>query len=240
MPTYDLSSVEALLREPAVLYALAAGFASGLLVALLLRVLFGGRGRTATLPTQTQLGAQRPEAATPQALTQTQAEVPVEPAWVPAPVPAQVASPEPEPEEPEPEPAQLEAAKLHAAQPESALQLLGLLQREGRLLDFLQEDLAGYTDEQVGSAARGVHDRCKRALDAHLKLERIRSEDEGSRVTVPKGFVAGEIRLVGNVAGEPPFVGELTHAGWRVAHIELPKLSDGHDVHVVAPAEVEL
>jgi hypothetical protein len=255
MPTYDLSSIEALLREPAVLYALAAGFASGLLVALLLRVLFGGRGRTATLPaelpTQTQFGAQRPEAATPQALTQTQAEVPVEPAWVPAPVPAKVASPEPEPEEPEPEaeelepepepePAQLEAAKLHAAQPESALQLLGLLQREGRLLDFLQEDIASYTDEQVGSAARGVHDRCKRALDAHLKLERIRSEDEGSRVTVPKGFVAGEIRLVGNVAGEPPFVGELTHAGWRVAHIELPKLSDGHDVHVVAPAEVEL
>lgn len=133
-----------------------------------------------------------------------------------------------------------EPPKLHAAPTEAALQLLGLLQREGRLMDFLQEDMAAYTDAQVGAAARVVHDQCKRALDAHLKLERIRTEDEGTRVSVPKGFSPAEIRLLGNVAGEPPFSGALTHAGWRVAHIELPKLSDGHDVRVIAPAEVEL
>lgn len=130
--------------------------------------------------------------------------------------------------------------KLHEAVPEAALQLLGLLQREGRLMDFLQEDMAAYTDAQVGAAARVVHDQCKKALDAHLKLERIRNENEGSRVSVPKDFSPSEIRLLGNVAGEPPFTGELMHAGWRVAHIELPKLSDGHDVRVIAPAEVEL
>jgi hypothetical protein len=129
---------------------------------------------------------------------------------------------------------------LHEALPEAALQLLGLLQREARLMDFLQEDMAAYTDAQVGAAARVVHDQCKKALDAHLTLERIRDENEGSRVSVPKDFSPSEIRLLGNVAGEPPFTGELTHAGWRVAHIELPKLSAGHDVRVIAPAEVEL
>jgi hypothetical protein len=146
----------------------------------------------------------------------------------------------PAPPEPAPAVAQPESAKLHLAQTDAALQLLGLLQREARLLDFVQEDMAGYTDAEIGAAARVVHDQCKRTLDAHLKLERIRHEEEGSTVSVPKGFLPSEIRLVGNVAGEPPFKGALNHAGWRVASIELPKLTDGHDVHVLAPAEVEL
>jgi hypothetical protein len=142
---------------------------------------------------------------------------------------------QPAPAPPAPPPPQLREAPA-----EAALQLLGLLQREGRLMDFLQEDMGAYTDAQVGAAARVVHDQCKRALDSHLSLERIRSEEEGARVSVPKGFSPSEIRLLGNVSGEPPFSGALTHAGWRVARIELPKLSDGHDVHIIAPAEVEL
>jgi hypothetical protein len=145
--------------------------------------------------------------------------------------------------DPQPEPVPVPPAappQLHEAPAEAALQLLGLLQREGRLMDFLQEDMAGYTDAQVGAAARVVHDQCKRALDAHLHLERIRNEEEGSRIQVQKGFSPSEIRLLGNISGEPPWSGALTHAGWRVARIELPKLSDGHDVHVIAPAEVEL
>ena len=85
-----------------------------------------------------------------------------------------------------------------------------------------------------------VHDQCKRALDSHVKLARIRTEEEGTRVQVPKGFSPNEIRLMGSVAGEPPFNGALAHAGWRVLSIELPQLSEGHDVRVIAPAEVEL
>ena len=142
--------------------------------------------------------------------------------------------------EPQPVPAPPAPPQLHEAPAEAALQLLGLLQREGRLMDVLQEDMSAYTDAQVGAAARVVHDQCKRALDSHLSLERIRNEEEGTRVSVPKGFSPSEIRLLGNVSGEPPFNGALTHAGWRVARIELPKLSDGHDVHIIAPAEVEL
>jgi hypothetical protein len=145
--------------------------------------------------------------------------------------------------EPAPEksaPAAAPAPALRELPSQAALQLLGLLQREGRLIDFLQEDIGGYSDAQIGAAARVVHDQCKKALLSHIKLERIRSEAEGARVTVAQGFSASEIRLVGNVSGEPPFTGALTHAGWRAASIELPKLTEGHDVHVIAPAEVEL
>ena len=132
------------------------------------------------------------------------------------------------------------AAALRELPSQSALQLLGLLQREGRLVDFLQEEITGYSDAQVGQVARVVHDQCRKALLSHVSLERIRSEEEGQRITLPSGFSASEVRLVGQVAGEPPFTGALTHAGWRAAKIELPKLSEGHDVYVIAPAEVEL
>lgn len=147
------------------------------------------------------------------------------------------APPTPEPEPPPPQP---EAPKLREAPTDSALQLLGLLQREGRLVDFLLEDMSGYADADIGAAARVVHDQCRKAVEAHVKLERIRTEAEGSRVSIPPGFSASEVRLTGQVTGSPPFAGTLTHAGWRAVSIELPKLSDGHDVRVIAPAEVEL
>jgi hypothetical protein len=122
----------------------------------------------------------------------------------------------------------------------AALQLLALLQREGRLVDFLQEDVSAYSDADIGAAARVVHDDCKRALDGCIELVPVRSESEGHSVTLPVGFTAGEVRLTGNVVGEPPFSGTLTHRGWRAASIELPKVTEGHDVHVILPAEVKL
>ncbi|MFT3927211.1 MAG: DUF2760 domain-containing protein [Myxococcales bacterium] len=133
-----------------------------------------------------------------------------------------------------------EAPKLRSAPTDSALQLLGLLQREGRLIDFVQEDVANFSDAEIGAAARVVHESVRKALKNHLELERVRGENEGSRVSVPKGFSANEVRLTGNVVGEAPFQGTLTHAGWRVKRIELPQLSDGADLKVLAPAEVEL
>ncbi len=150
-------------------------------------------------------------------------------------------SAEPSPQQPDaPKSAAPEAPKLREAQTDAALQLLGLLQREGRLVDFLSEDVSNYSDQDIGAAARVVHDQCKKALDSHLSIERIRNEAEGSRVSIPKGFSAQEIRLIGNVLGEAPFSGSLSHAGWRVKKIDLPKLAEGHDVSVLAPAEVEL
>jgi hypothetical protein len=133
-----------------------------------------------------------------------------------------------------------EPPKLREVPTDGALQLLGLLQREGRLIDFLQEDVSNYSDAEIGAAARVVHASVNKALAAHVALERVRGEAEGSRISVPSGFSAHEIRLTGNVVGEAPFSGTLAHAGWRAVNIELPKLSPGYDVRVLAPAEVEL
>ncbi len=124
--------------------------------------------------------------------------------------------------------------------PDAALQLLGILQREGRFVDFLEEDVSGFSDADVGAAARVVHDGCRKALHEHFDLEPIRAEEEGTKVTIPEGFDAAAIRLTGNVVGEPPFTGSLQHKGWRIVKVELPKLTEEHEVTVVTPAEVEL
>jgi Domain of unknown function (DUF2760) len=124
--------------------------------------------------------------------------------------------------------------------PVQALQLLSLLQREGRLVDFLQQDIASFPDADVGAAARVVHDGCRRALLAHATIEPVRSETEGARVVLAAGFAADELKLTGEVGGEPPYRGVLRHRGWRATRLELPQIVGGHDAHVLAPAEVEL
>jgi len=124
--------------------------------------------------------------------------------------------------------------------PESALQFLGLLQQEARLIDFVQEEIGAYSDEEVGAAARVVHEGSKKAINEYFTLSPIRTEDEESRVTLAEGFNASEVRLTGNVVGSAPFTGTLIHRGWRVAAVNLPKLSAGHDTTIVAAAEVEL
>jgi hypothetical protein len=139
-----------------------------------------------------------------------------------------------------PAPAAAEPVALRETAPESALQLLGLLQQEGRFVDFLQENVSAYSDTDIGAAARVIHEGCRRALREHLRIEPVRTEAEGSRLTLEEGFNAGTVRLTGNVVGKPPFTGTLMHRGWQVAEFKLPKLATGHDVHILAPAEVEL
>jgi hypothetical protein len=120
------------------------------------------------------------------------------------------------------------------------LQLLGLLQREARFIDFIEEEIAGFSDADIGAAARLVHDGCRRALREHFTIRPVREEAEGSRVTLPEGFDATSIRLTGNVVGKPPFNGSISHRGWRVEEVRLPKLTESHDTTVIAPAEVEI
>lgn len=131
-------------------------------------------------------------------------------------------------------------APLREAAPDAALQLLGLLQREARFVDFIQEDIAVYADAEVGAAARLVHDGCRKVLSDNFTIQPIREEAEGSRVTLPEGFDAARIRITGNVVGQPPFHGSITHRGWQVVDIRLPKLAGSHDAGIVAAAEVEL
>lgn len=124
--------------------------------------------------------------------------------------------------------------------PEAALQLLGLLQREARFIDFVQEDVAAYSDADIGAAARVVHEGCRKVLGEHFSIEPVRTEPEGSRITLPEGFDAAAVRLTGKVVGKPPFTGSLGHRGWRVTDTRLPKLAEGHNPSVIAQAEVEL
>lgn len=121
-----------------------------------------------------------------------------------------------------------------------AAQTMGLFQAEGRLLDFLAEDIAGYSDEEVGQVVREVHRGCKKALSDHFTLQPVRPEDEEADVTVGAGFDPGEIQLVGNVVGKPPFTGTLRHAGYRATEVRLPRIRTGPSAKVLVPAEVEL
>ena len=123
---------------------------------------------------------------------------------------------------------------------EAALQLLGMLQREARLIDFVEEDIAAYSDADVGGAARLVHAGCRKVLREHFSIEPVRADAEGSRVTLADGFDAAAIRLTGNVVGKPPFTGTISHRGWRVIEARLPKLAEHHDATIIAQAEVEL
>ena len=141
-----------------------------------------------------------------------------------------------------PAPEVLAEASAHGLEsdPTPALQLLAILQREGRFLDFLKEDVTVYSDAEVGAAARVVHQGCKRGLADYVELEPVRAEAEGEPVTLQAGFDAACTRVTGNLVGEPPFRGTLAHHGWRVIKIRLPRLVKGHDARVVAPAEVEV
>lgn len=129
---------------------------------------------------------------------------------------------------------------LKEATPDAALQLLGLLQKEARFIDFIKEDISAYGDADVGIAARVVHEGCNRAINEHFSLAPVRSEQEGAKLTLPQGFDAASVRLTGNIVGTAPFTGTLVHKGWKVTDVRLPKLTQGHNAHIVAPAEVEL
>jgi hypothetical protein len=124
--------------------------------------------------------------------------------------------------------------------PTPALQLLSLFQREGRLVDFLQQDIAAFPDADVGAAARVVHDGCRKALRDHVTIEPVRKEDEGARVVLNPGFAPDEVKLTGGVGGQPPYAGVLRHRGWRATRLDLPTVVGDHDARVLAPAEVEL
>jgi hypothetical protein len=138
---------------------------------------------------------------------------------------------EPKPSKPAPKPAE---------PPDRAIQMLALLQRDGRLVDFFSEDISPYSDEQVGAAVRAVHEGCRQALDRYLTLEPVLDSEEGKPVTVQAGFDPAAIKLIGNVGPTPPFRGLLRHRGWKVTRADLPPLPDGTGRTVVAPGEVEI
>jgi len=151
--------------------------------------------------------------------------------------------PEAAPVAPTPAPVPTPAAApvmLKEATPDAALQLLALLQREARLIDFTQENLGSHADADIGAAARVVHEGCAKVMREYFTIEAVRQEAEGSRIVLQEGFDSAQVRLTGNVVGSAPFTGTLSHRGWRASSVRLPKLSEQHDAAILAPAEVEL
>ncbi len=122
----------------------------------------------------------------------------------------------------------------------AVVQLLGLLQREGRLIDFLQEDIEPYDDAQIGAAVREVHRGCRAALMDTLELKPVLDAGEGSEVEIEEDFDPTKIRLIGNLHGEPPYKGVIRHGGWRFTKLNLPKWTGKEKSDVIAPAEVEI
>jgi uncharacterized protein DUF2760 len=134
------------------------------------------------------------------------------------------------------------AAPVTARADVEIVSFLAMLQEQGRLVDFLMDDINAYSDARVGAAARVVHAGCKRVLQDHFGIHPLRTEDEGSTVQLPIGYRADEYRLVGKIAGQAPFSGVLVHRGWKTDMVKLPKLlpSAHGQLPTIAPAEVEL
>lgn len=137
--------------------------------------------------------------------------------------------------EPKPVPAPKQVAGVEA------LALLAALQRESRLIDLLKDDIAGYTDAQIGAAMRDVHRGASSVIERVFALRPVVESPENSDVTVPAGYDAARYRLVGAVAGQPPFNGRLCHHGWQATRTQLPShTGSAESATIVAPAEVEL
>jgi hypothetical protein len=120
------------------------------------------------------------------------------------------------------------------------MHLLVVLQREGRLLDFFQEDLDMYEDDQIGAAVRDIHGSCRKIIKKNLAMEPIIAGSEGEEIEVNTGFDPDAIKLTGRVTGQPPFTGIIRHKGWRARKLDLPDLTAAKDPGIISPAEVEI
>jgi len=122
---------------------------------------------------------------------------------------------------------------------DGALQLLAILQRDSRLVDFLMEDISTYEDDQVGAAVRELHDQCRDAVARYVTLTPVVDGVEGTFTQAPSKD-PNVVKFVGNVPATPPQGGILRHKGWRAAKVDLPALAGKQDASIIAPAEIEV
>ena len=138
-----------------------------------------------------------------------------------------------------PKPAPAAAAAPAIRTSDGALQLLGILQRDSRLIDFLMEDIASYSDDQVGAAVRELHDQCRDAVARYVTLQPVIDGVEGTFTQAPSKD-PNVVKFIGNVPAKPPSGGTLRHKGWRAAKVDLPALTGKQDANIIAPAEIEI
>jgi hypothetical protein len=138
---------------------------------------------------------------------------------------------------PKPQPA---AAPVKAEpQPAYALQLLAILQRDSRLVDFLMEDISSYEDDQIGAAVRTLHDQARDSLARYCSLQPVIDGVEGA-YTRPSTTDPAVVKFIGNVPAGKPEGGVLRHKGWRAAKVDFPALNPKQDAAIIAPAEIEI
>lgn len=141
------------------------------------------------------------------------------------PMPAKAASPSTAPPKPQFSPS------------DGAVQILGILQRDARLIDFLMEDITPYSDEQVGAAVRDIHTQARQSLDRYLKLAPVIDAVEETVVNT-SGVDSASYKLIGNV---PPSgkaaSGVLRHKGWKAEKVDIPAAKP---TAILAPAELEI
>ena len=123
---------------------------------------------------------------------------------------------------------------------DGALQVLSILQRDARLIDFLMEDIGAYSDEQVGAAVRSLHEQSRSALSRYVTLRPVIDAVEGTPTRI-ESRDPNTVKLLGNVPADgKASQGILRHRGWRVEKVDLPKLNPNQNVSVLAPAEIEI
>ena len=137
-------------------------------------------------------------------------------------------------------------AAVEAAKPaDGAVQILAILQREARLIDFLEEDIAPYTDEQVGAAVRDIHKNSRAALARHMVLKPVVDGVEGANTNLASAGLDSKdtlrLRIVGKVPADGKVeAGVLRHRGWKVEKVDLPSTPMGKKAAILAPAEIEV
>ena len=122
---------------------------------------------------------------------------------------------------------------------DGALQMLGILQRDSRLIDFLMEDISAYSDDQVGAAVRELHNQCRDSVARYVTLQPVIDSVEGTFTQAPSKD-PNLVKFIGNVPATPPSGGTLRHKGWRAVKVDLPALGAKQDASVLAPAEIEI
>ena len=137
------------------------------------------------------------------------------------------------------QPALAKPAAASRTPADGALQILAILQRDSRLVDFLMEDIGSYSDDQVGAAVRELHDQCRDSLARYVVLQPVIDGVEGTPARAPSGDPHA-VRFIGNVPATPPSGGTLRHKGWRATKVDLPSLAAKEDTSIVAPAEIEI
>jgi hypothetical protein len=132
-------------------------------------------------------------------------------------------------------------ALLTQPQADADLRVLALLQRDGRLVDFLKEPIDAYPDSQIGASVREIHRGCRKALEEYLTIEPVVGTEEGAPVSLESEFDPAAIRLTGDVPNAPPFRGVLKHHGWCVKAVHLPPMPVNREGKpILAQAEVKI